>query len=102
MKQGVELAKPQLAPGGAAVVALVGALGGLHLAQQGVHLVHGQAPVGAHRAVAGHGGQQFVLRPRQHRAGVHLGQLGQHAARQCGDVALRQACRYGTHRQRAL
>ncbi len=37
-EEAVELGQAELRPGGAAVVALVGALGGLHVAQQGVHL----------------------------------------------------------------
>ena len=56
----VELAHAELPPGGAAVIALVGALGFFHLAQQRVHLFQRQLPVGAHGAVAGHGGEQFV------------------------------------------
>ena len=54
-KQAVQLFDAHLPPGRAAMVALVGALGGLHLAQQGVHFVYGEASVGAHRSVAGHG-----------------------------------------------
>ena len=79
-----------LAPGRPAVVALVGALGGFHLAQQRVHLVERELAVGAHRAVAGHGGQQLVLRALDHGAGVVLRQFGQHAARQFHRVALGQ------------
>ncbi len=88
-------------PGGAAVVALVAALGYFHLAQQGVHLVQGEAPVGAHRAVAGHGGQQLVLGALQHVARVVLGQFGQHAAGEFHRVALRQGGGHGAHRQGA-
>src|SRR5574337_1614672 len=53
-EQRVELAQRDLAPGRAAVVALVGAIGRFHLAQQRVHFIERQAPVRAHRAVAGH------------------------------------------------
>src|SRR5256885_15932240 len=42
------------------VVALVGALGDFHLAQQGVHLVQRQAAVGAHGAVAGHRSEEHT------------------------------------------
>ena len=52
----------QLHPGRPAVVALAGALGRFHVAQQGVHFGQGQPAIGAHRGVAGHGGQQFVAR----------------------------------------
>jgi hypothetical protein len=38
-EQGVQLPDTELAPGGAAMVALVRAFGGLHLAQQGVHFL---------------------------------------------------------------
>ena len=43
------------------MVALVAAVGGLHLAQQGVHFVQRELAVGAHGAVAGHGGQDFIV-----------------------------------------
>ena len=42
------------------MVALAGVGGGLHLAQEGVHLLHGQAPAGAHGAVAGQGAADFL------------------------------------------
>ena len=45
----------QLDVGRAAVVALAGAGGGLHLAQQRVHLARLEPAAGAHAAVAGHG-----------------------------------------------
>ena len=72
------------------MVALVGALGRLHLPQQGVHLVDGQLAVGTDCAVAGHGRQQLVLCPLYDCAGVVQCQLSQHAARQLYGVALRQ------------
>src|SRR6266581_5779846 len=50
-EQPIEVGERQLGPGRAAVVALVGALGSFHLAQQGVHLRQRQLAVGAHRAV---------------------------------------------------
>src|SRR5258705_7557073 len=65
----VEVRQAHLEPRRAAVVALPGALGLLHLAQQRVHLRNRQRPVGAHRAVAGHGAEQLVAA------------LGEHAAR---------------------
>ena len=61
------------------MVALVGALGALHVAQQRVHLVQCQLAVGPHGAVAGHGRQDLVLRTLHHAAGLVLGQFGQQA-----------------------
>ena len=83
------------------MVALVAALGLFHLAQQRVHFIEVQAPVGAHRAVAGHGGQQLVVGALHYGAGVHLFEFGQHAARQLDRVALRQRGGHGAHCQRA-
>ena len=51
-EQAVEFGHGQLDPGGTAVVALVGALGLLHLAQQRVHFLDRELAVGAHGAVA--------------------------------------------------
>ena len=82
------------------MVALVRALGGLHLAQQAVHLLHSELAVGAHRAVTRHGGQNFVVRSLHHTAGVMRGEFGQHAARQLYRVALCQRRRHGAYRQR--
>ena len=83
------------------MVALVGAVGGFHLPQQRVHLVDGEPPVGAHRAVAGHGAQDLIARALHHGAGVVRGQFGQHAARQLHRVALRQRGGHGAHGQGA-
>src|SRR3989442_1131757 len=49
----VQIGQRELHPGGAAVVALIGAVGGFHVAQQSVHLGHGERTVGAHCAMAG-------------------------------------------------
>ena len=57
-----------LHPGRPAVVALVGTLGGFHLAQQRVHLVERQAAVGADRAVAGQRGRAVRCDVRSARA----------------------------------
>src|SRR5256885_14570058 len=56
----VEIGETHLVPGRTAMVALPGALGLLHLAQQGVHFRNRQGPMGAHRAVAGHRPEQLV------------------------------------------
>ena len=54
-EQLVQLIDTQLGPGGPAVVALAGAFGFLHVPQQGIHFRYGEAAIGPHRAVAGHG-----------------------------------------------
>ena len=59
-KQPVKLIYRQLRPRRPPVVALAGAFGFFHLAQQGVHFRHGEDAAGADGAVAGHGRQQFV------------------------------------------
>lgn len=81
------------------MVALIGAFGGLHLAQQGVHFFQTQAAVGPHRTVAGHAAEQLVVGAGNHRAGLMLAQLGQHAARQFYRIALRQSGWHGAYRQ---
>src|SRR5207245_8119741 len=64
----VEIGEAHLKPSRAAMIALAGALGFLHLAQQGVHLRNRQGSVGAHRAVAGHRPEQFVPALCEHAA----------------------------------
>src|SRR5690554_4202816 len=56
----VEFAHRPLEPGRPAVIALIGAFRTLHLAQQRIHFVECQAPVGPYRAMARHGGKQFI------------------------------------------
>src|SRR5450830_935876 len=56
----VQIGQGQLAPGRAAVVALVCAFGGFHLAQQRVHFRDGEAAIGAHCRMAGQCAEQFV------------------------------------------
>jgi hypothetical protein len=68
-----QFAQRQLAPGGPAVVALVGSARCASIwRSRRVHFVQREAAVGAHGAVAGHGGQQFVAGALDHRAGVVL------------------------------
>ena len=50
------------------MVALAGAFGRFHFAQQRVHFGDGEPAIGAHRAVAGHRRQQFVARVRRRDA----------------------------------
>src|SRR3989338_1194791 len=59
-KHRIQFRQRDLEPGRAAVVALAGAFGLLHFAQQRVHLGDTQDAVGAHRAVAGEGGAQLI------------------------------------------
>ena len=50
-KQSIERGLVRAAPGGSAVIALAAAFGGFHIAQQRIHLRHGQAPIGARTEV---------------------------------------------------
>src|SRR5690554_5630668 len=52
----IQLPQRPLPPSGAAVIALVGAFRTFHLPQQCVHFIKRQPAVGAHGAVARHGG----------------------------------------------
>ncbi len=64
------------------MVALAGTLGRFHVAQQRVHLGQAQAPVGAHRAVAGHR-RQHVIAGFLDTARIALRhQIGDHVADQ--------------------
>ncbi len=65
----------ELDVGRAAVVALAGQRGLLHLAQQRVHLLHGQPPARAHAAVARHGRAHRVQPLLQRRGAVPFRQL---------------------------
>src|SRR6267378_6692268 len=77
----VEIGEAHLVPSRAAVVTLAGALGLLHLAQQGVHLRDCQGPMRAHRAVAGHGPEKLVAALREHSARPVLADVPQYRAR---------------------
>ncbi|KAG1388545.1 hypothetical protein G6F59_015904 [Rhizopus arrhizus] len=82
------------------MVALAGPLGDFHVAQQRVHLWNGQAPIGTHRAMAGHGRQQFVARTRHAPALAVFAQVGQHVAQQPFRLGMRQQRRNAAHMQR--
>ena len=99
-EQLIELAQTDLAPGRPAVVALVGALGGSIWRSSAFISSIVSCAVGAHRAVAGHGRQQLGRARAARRAGVVLGQVGEHAARQFDDVAVGQ--RAGTARRASV
>src|SRR5690606_12113576 len=94
-----EFGHGELCPGRAAVVALVGAVGGFHLAQQGVHFGNGERTVGAHGAVAGHGGEQLVAPRGDDVGGGHVFELGEYRAGQLADVGAGEQRWYGAHRQ---
>ena len=79
------------------MVALVGALGGFHVAQQGVHFREAEATIGAYRAMAGAGGEDFVAALCEHMAGRLLGQLGEQGARELFELAAGQQGGYGAH-----
>ena len=83
------------------MVALVSPFGLLHLSQERVHFLDRQLPVGAHRAMACHGGEQGVALLCQQAACPDLGEVVQYAARQRFEVAARERGRHGAQRQRA-
>ena len=70
------------------MIALRGALGDLHIPEQGVHFGNRQAAIGAHRAVAGHGGQQLVGMLLQALGGAEFAEIGQHVAQQLLHVGI--------------
>ena len=80
------------------MIALVGALGFFHLAQQGVHFGQAELAAGAHRAVAGHGGQQLVAPGGgQLRDAVfaQFGEQGEHQRRRIGCLQERWNAAHG-------
>src|SRR5258706_7270905 len=77
----VEIGEAHLVPGRAAVVALARALGFFHFPQQGVHFRNCQSPVGPHRAVTGHGSQEFVAALGQHATRSVLSDVPQYRTR---------------------
>ncbi|MND02051.1 hypothetical protein D3C83_212980 [compost metagenome] len=58
------------------MVALAAALGVLHVAQQGIHFRQAQTPIGAYRAMTGHGPEQLVEMRLNPVAGAVLKQIG--------------------------
>ena len=81
------------------MVALVGAVGGFHLAQQRIHFGDGQRAVGAHGAVAGHGGEQLVAPCGNDLGGGHVFEFGEYRAGQLADVGAGEQGRHGAYRQ---
>src|SRR6266513_3322685 len=96
----VEIGEADLKPSRAAMVALAGALGFLHLAQQGVHLQNGQGPMGAHRTVAGHRSEQLVPALGEHAARPVFADVPQYRARKLRRIGLGQHGRDRTYRER--
>src|SRR5688500_7388639 len=88
-EQPVEVGQGELIPRRAPVIAASGALGRLHLAQQGVHLGARQRAVRAHRGVAGHGGEELVLARGEDCTSAEFADLAQYVARECRDIAAR-------------
>ncbi len=64
------------------MVALAAALGIFHIPQQTVHFRQGQAPIGAHGTMTGHGPEQFVQMRLDAIAGAVLHQVRQHILHQ--------------------
>ncbi|MCY1299620.1 hypothetical protein D9M70_491550 [compost metagenome] len=72
------------------MVALAAALGVFHVPQQGIHLRLGEAAIGAHGAVTGHGPQKFVQMRLDTVAGAVFQQVGKHVAHQLRGLGLLQ------------
>ena len=96
-EQPVEVGERELVPGRAAVVALAGALGFLHAAQERVHLRHRERTVRAHGAVAGHRREQLVAPLGEHAARAVLPEVRQQRRASAGDVAAGERARDAAH-----
>jgi hypothetical protein len=96
----VQFGKGYLEPGRAAVIALSGAFGLLHLAQQRVHLGDVQDAVGTHRAMAGKRGKQFIAPFGQRAACSEFTLLIDHVVRGGFRFGLPEHHRHRAHRQR--
>ena len=81
------------------MVALPRALGGLHVAQQRVHLGQREAAVGLDRGAAGDVAEQGVRRRLEMMPAALLAQVGEHLAHQRPEVRVREQRRHGTHRE---
>ncbi len=81
------------------MVALAAALGVFHVAQQTVHFRQGQAAVGAHRTVTGHGAEQLVDMGLDPVAAAVLQQIGQHITHQLHTFGLLEQGRGLPNRQ---
>src|SRR5688572_5785956 len=79
-EQPVQLVQGDARPGRAAVVALVGVIGALHLAQERVHLRHRHGAVGTHGGAAGERRHHLVRAGTHALAAAVLRQIGEHIA----------------------
>ena len=79
------------------MVALVGAWGLFHVAQQGIHFGQGQLAACAHRAMTRHGGEQLVFGREQGIAVAHLCQFGEQVTHQSLNIAACQQNRHGAY-----
>ena len=82
------------------MVALAGALGGFHFAQQSVHFGNRQRTIRPDGGVAGHGGQHLILALGEHAAAAEFGYFAEDVARELCGIGLRQRHRHATHGQR--
>jgi len=76
-------------PSRPSMVALVGAEGAFHLAQDGVHLGDAELLVGAHGGMAGEGGEQLVATFGEGAAGAEIAQFVQYLGRWISHFSLR-------------
>ena len=79
------------------MVALAGAFGVFHLAQQGVHFRQAELATGADGAVAGHGGEKFVTLAGGDLADAVFAQIGDQGAGEGDRVAGLQQGGNGAH-----
>ena len=83
------------------MIALAGALGLLHLPQQGIHLGQGQAAMRVDGRAAGQSGQQLVFRTLQVMGPLISHDRRDHFTQQGADIGLTQQCRHTAHCQTA-
>ena len=82
------------------MVALVGAGGRFHVAQQGIHLLEAQPLIGAHCGMASHSCQQRITSLGQQPACAVLVQFGEHFACKADRIAFGEHRGHGAHRER--
>ena len=81
------------------MIALAAAVGGFHGPEQGVHFRHRKPAVGAHRAMAGQGRQQFI-QPLFHPPALPVRiQISQYITHQNLALALTNHGRQGPYQQ---
>ena len=82
------------------MIALSGAFGFFHFAQQRIHLVRCQCAVGPYGAMAGHGAEKVVLAFREDATGTEFTDVMQHATRKRRQVAIGEHGGHRAHGQR--